>query len=150
MTTTAGPVIRRHLDPIRTGADCRDLPAGGLTADTLGAEPGGRLRVLPPDAVPAGATVLGLLVVLPADGEPPRPDRAEASRPTPRRLVALSTAHEPDAAPERVPLECGPGLVLDPWGRRVLRAGDELNLTRREYQLFERLVTHPGRAFTRP
>jgi DNA-binding response OmpR family regulator len=41
------------------------------------------------------------------------------------------------------------GLVIDPAARRVHRAGTELILTPREFDLLYFLARHPGRAFTR-
>jgi DNA-binding response OmpR family regulator len=41
------------------------------------------------------------------------------------------------------------GLEIDPAGRRVLRDGDELELTQREFELLLFLARHPGQAFTR-
>jgi len=40
-------------------------------------------------------------------------------------------------------------LVIDIEGHRVLRAGDEINLTPTEFKLLEKLARHPGRAFNR-
>ena len=41
------------------------------------------------------------------------------------------------------------GLEIDPAGRRVLRDGEELELTQREFELLLFLARHPGQAFTR-
>jgi DNA-binding response OmpR family regulator len=41
------------------------------------------------------------------------------------------------------------GLEIDPGGRRVLRDGEELELTQREFDLLLFLARHPGQAFTR-
>ena len=41
------------------------------------------------------------------------------------------------------------GLEIDPAGRRVLRDGNELELTQREFELLVFLARHPGQAFTR-
>ena len=41
------------------------------------------------------------------------------------------------------------GLEIDPAGRRVLRDGQELELTQREFELLLFLARHPGQAFTR-
>jgi DNA-binding winged helix-turn-helix (wHTH) protein len=46
-------------------------------------------------------------------------------------------------------VQCLPGVVLDTLGRRVVSDGEELDLTRREFELLEHLATHPGRVFTR-
>lgn len=60
-----------------------------------------------------------------------------------RRARAVPTA---DRA--RPPLE-GAGLRLDPAARRAFRAGVELALTVREFDLLAFLLGHPGQAFTR-
>jgi DNA-binding response OmpR family regulator len=41
------------------------------------------------------------------------------------------------------------GLEIDPGGRRVLRDGEQLELTQREFDLLLFLATHPNQAFTR-
>ena len=46
------------------------------------------------------------------------------------------------------PIEHG-DLVIDPAARRVLRRGEEVTLTQREFDLLLFLARHPGRAFTR-
>ena len=45
-------------------------------------------------------------------------------------------------------LVVGP-LALDPRARRASRAGSELALTQREFDLLEYLMAHPGQAFSR-
>jgi two-component system response regulator ResD len=52
----------------------------------------------------------------------------------------------PDAGPE--PIEHGP-LRIDPAGRTVTLAGEEVALTQREVDLLAFLATHPGRVFSR-
>ena len=46
------------------------------------------------------------------------------------------------------PLRCGE-LTIDPAGRRVLRGGQEVALTQREFDLLHFLARHPGQVFTR-
>ena len=46
------------------------------------------------------------------------------------------------------PLEFG-DLRIEPAGRRVLRDGEELALTQREFELLVYLARHPGQAFSR-
>jgi DNA-binding response OmpR family regulator len=41
------------------------------------------------------------------------------------------------------------GLEIDPAGRRVLRDGEQVELTQREFDLLLFLARHPGQAFTR-
>jgi len=79
------------------------------------------------------------------------------------RRVALDTGgssmspdRESSAAPDlHVTLPPGPepvvhgALRIDPAGRRVRLGDQELDLTRREFDLLALLATHPGRAFSR-
>jgi DNA-binding response OmpR family regulator len=58
-----------------------------------------------------------------------------------RRLSSFTHDDEP-------PLEYG-DLRIEPAARRVLRAGHELALTQREFDLLLHLARHPGRAFSR-
>jgi DNA-binding response OmpR family regulator len=60
------------------------------------------------------------------------------------RRVALDRA----AAPGGGPLVCG-GLVLDPTALTATVAGVPVTLSRRELELLELLLRHPGRTFTR-
>jgi DNA-binding response OmpR family regulator len=53
-----------------------------------------------------------------------------------------------DAAPAPEPLRAG-DLTLDPGARRAHRAGRELALTLREFDLLAFLIQHPGTAFGR-
>jgi two-component system response regulator ResD len=57
------------------------------------------------------------------------------------RRVDVVPDHEP-------PLRFGE-LVIDPGAHRVEVAGEEVQLTIREYELLRFLARHPGRAFTR-
>jgi len=61
------------------------------------------------------------------------------------RRVALDNAAAEDPAQ---PLTFG-GLVLDPGGHRATLAGSSLDLSRREMDLLELLMRHPGRTFSR-
>jgi DNA-binding response OmpR family regulator len=62
------------------------------------------------------------------------------------RRVALDSAAA--AAGASQPITFGP-LVLDPTGHQAVLAGSALDLSRREMQLLELLVQHPGRTFSR-
>lgn len=63
------------------------------------------------------------------------------------RVDAIVRRLEP-AVDEQPPL-CFDGLEIDPAGRRVLRDGEELELTQREFELLLFLARHPGQAFSR-
>ena len=70
---------------------------------------------------------------------------------SPAELVARVDAvlRRTDTAPElEPPLEVGE-LMIDPAGRRVTLAGEEVALTQREFDLLLFLARHPGQAFTR-
>lgn len=60
------------------------------------------------------------------------------------RRVALDSA----SADSSQPMTFGP-LVLDPVGHRATLAGVEIDLSRREMDLLELLLQHPGRTFSR-
>jgi DNA-binding response OmpR family regulator len=62
-----------------------------------------------------------------------------------RRVALDSAASSPDSSH---PITFGQ-LVLDPSGHRATLAGSPLDLSRREMELLELLVTHPGRTFSR-
>ena len=64
-----------------------------------------------------------------------------------RRSAARSSADD-EAAPSPE-LLCAGDLTLDPGARRVHRAGRELALTLREFDLLAFLLQHPGTAFGR-
>lgn len=61
------------------------------------------------------------------------------------RRVALDSASASDATK---PIVFGP-LVLDPAGHRATLAGAALDISRREMDLLELLLQHPGRTFSR-
>ena len=63
------------------------------------------------------------------------------------RVDAILRRLEP-ARDEQPPLRFD-GLEIDPAGRRVLRDGEELELTQLEFELLLFLARHPGQAFTR-
>jgi DNA-binding response OmpR family regulator len=63
------------------------------------------------------------------------------------RVDAMLRRIEPGQGPQ-APLHFD-GLEIDPSGRRVLRDGQELELTQREFDLLLFLARHPGQAFTR-
>jgi DNA-binding response OmpR family regulator len=62
-----------------------------------------------------------------------------------RRVALDSAAASSDAAQ---PIAFGP-LVLDPVGHRATLSGAELDVSRREMDLLELLLQHPGRTFSR-
>jgi DNA-binding response OmpR family regulator len=62
------------------------------------------------------------------------------------RRVALDSAAA--TADSSQPITFGP-LVLDPAGHRATLAGSALDLSRREMDLLELLLEHPGRTFSR-
>ena len=62
-----------------------------------------------------------------------------------RRVALDSAASSPDSTK---PITFGQ-LVLDPSGHRATLAGSPLDLSRREMELLELLLTHPGRTFSR-
>jgi len=64
------------------------------------------------------------------------------------RVDAVLRRIEPSTEDE-APLMFDDGLVIEPSGRRVLRDGEELTLTQREFDLLLFLARHPGRAFSR-
>jgi DNA-binding response OmpR family regulator len=71
---------------------------------------------------------------------------------SPAELVArvdavLRRNEPPDEGPEP-PLRIGE-IEIDPGGRRVLVAGEEVALTQREFDLLLFLARHPGQVFTR-
>ncbi|MTD42971.1 response regulator [Conexibacter sp. W3-3-2] len=70
---------------------------------------------------------------------------------SPAELVARVDAvlRRLDITPEDEPAIELDGLTIDPVGRRVLAAGEEVALTQREFDLLLFLARHPGRAFTR-
>ncbi len=71
---------------------------------------------------------------------------------SPRELVARVDAVLRRAAPAPAepsePIVAGE-LVIEPAARRVLRAGEEVTLTQREFDLVLFLARHPGRVFSR-
>jgi len=70
---------------------------------------------------------------------------------SPRELVARVDAvlRRVDPAPEAAPpIEVG-DLVIDPAAHRVLRDGEEVTLTQREFELLLFLARHPGQVFSR-
>jgi DNA-binding response OmpR family regulator len=71
---------------------------------------------------------------------------------SPRELVARVDAvlrrTPPAPAEPSEPIVAGE-LVIEPAARRVLRAGEEVTLTQREFDLLLFLARHPGRVFSR-
>ena len=72
---------------------------------------------------------------------------------SPRELVLRVQSVLRRAGPPAAPLDSGPlhdgDLVVDVAARRVHRAGAELDLTVREFDLLAFLLAHPGRAYSR-
>ncbi|MBV9943502.1 MAG: response regulator transcription factor [Solirubrobacterales bacterium] len=70
---------------------------------------------------------------------------------SPAELVARVDAvlRRIDPIGQREPPLCFDGLEIDPAAREVLRDGDPLELTQREFDLLLFLARHPGQAFTR-
>jgi two-component system response regulator ResD len=72
---------------------------------------------------------------------------------SPRELVARVEAvlrrARPAAADEEAPPLRFDGLEVDPRARRVVRAGHEVPLSQREFDLLCFLASHPGQAFSR-
>ncbi len=62
-----------------------------------------------------------------------------------RRVALDSAAVSSDSSQ---PIAFGP-LVLDPVGHRATLSGSALDLSRREMDLLELLLQHPGRTFSR-
>jgi len=71
---------------------------------------------------------------------------------SPRELVARVDAVlrrvEPASAEPAEPIAFG-DLVIEPAARRVLRGGEEVVLTQREFDLLAFLARHPGQVFSR-
>ncbi|WP_233153307.1 winged helix-turn-helix domain-containing protein [Kineosporia sp. R_H_3] len=139
------------------------LPAGAVLAPARSLRAGdpapGVLTVVPPDEVPAGAAVVGVVVLLPA-----RPDRPADLRAVPDEVPAPpepavpvpDASHAPDvsgtatgAVPAPAHEWVRPGLTLDRAGRSVTLDAEPLDLTRREFDLFAHLASRPGRVLTR-
>ena len=71
-----------------------------------------------------------------------------------RELVARIRAVARRSGPERsteeeARVDLGGGLVIDTRSRRVLRSGEEVPLTRKEFDLLALLAADPGASFTR-
>ena len=64
------------------------------------------------------------------------------------RVDAVLRRNEPDGGDPEPPLRVGE-IEIDPGGRRVLVAGEEVALTQREFDLLLFLARHPGQVFTR-
>jgi len=64
------------------------------------------------------------------------------------RVDAVLRRNEPAGDDPEPPLRVGE-IEIDPAGRRVLVAGEEVALTQREFDLLLFLARHPGQVFTR-
>ena len=64
------------------------------------------------------------------------------------RVDAVLRRNEPAGDDPEPPLRVGE-IEIDPGGRRVLVAGEEIALTQREFDLLLFLARHPGQVFTR-
>ena len=65
------------------------------------------------------------------------------------RMNAVLRRTSATALDDSAPITLDPGLVLDPRSRRVTRDGEELGLTRKEYDLLALLASDPGAIHTR-
>ena len=65
------------------------------------------------------------------------------------RMNAVLRRTSATALDDTAPIALDPGLVLDPRSRRVTRDGEELGLTRKEYDLLALLASDPGAIHTR-
>lgn len=110
--------------------------------------PGAHLAVVDPAAVPAGSTVVGLLVLLPVD----RTTTGPALSLVPDAAGPAASAGSPATGPT-YPVDgardVGAGVVLDVGGRTVHVGGVHRDVTRREFDLLAHLSRHPGRVLTR-
>ena len=119
--------------------------AGGSSEPAPGTA---RLALVAPGQVPPGARVVALVV----ETAPVAPQRLGlAGEGTPDRL---EVRHDPPVPPQRGPGgrewdPVRPGLLLDRDGRAVLLDGVVVPFTRREFDLFDHVVAHPGRVLTR-
>jgi two-component system, OmpR family, response regulator ResD len=70
---------------------------------------------------------------------------------SPAELVARVDAvlRRVDTVADHEPALVFDGLEIDPGGRRVMAAGEEVVLTQREFELLAFLARHPGQAFSR-
>ncbi len=113
------------------------------------------VTVVPPDDVPPGATVVGLVVVLPRPGEvalravTPAADAWPQPGAPPVPAAAASASSEARSSEPPAHTWLRPGLTLDRAGRSATRDGEPLDLTRREFDLLAHLADRPGRVLTR-
>ena len=132
VTTTSDQTQDQWRDAAPGLRTLKALPRNRTTGAVLPQLPdwadGTRLTVVAPDAVPPGAVVVGVVIAAQGPWATPPPVGGE-------HLSA--------------PLLCGPDLLLDRAGRRVTRDGQDLPLTRREFDLLEHLASRPGRVCTR-
>ncbi|MGZ4618846.1 MAG: winged helix-turn-helix domain-containing protein [Frankiaceae bacterium] len=115
--------------PANPGTPLADLRPGLFGA--------GHVRVVDPDLVPDGATVLAVVILsapAPATSGPVAlPDGATGPRPGALRAARV----RPD------------GVVVDAASYLATAGGVDLDLTRREFDLLLQLTAHPGRVYTR-
>ena len=114
-----------HLDGLRASGSHPSTATMAQVAYRLDPD---LVQVVSPDAVPENAAVLAVLVLS-----------------TPSTRPAASVQDNDGARGHSGwRLEAGPGLVLDLAARVVVMDGAELELTRREFDLFHQLASRPG------
>ncbi|MEU9334556.1 winged helix-turn-helix domain-containing protein [Streptomyces sp. NPDC048290] len=88
-------------------------------------------------ALPGQPPMVGYLLLVPADQQPP--------------FLPVAVPDTPAPAPDPAPVATGPEplIRIDPVRRTALVAGAELDLTYLEFELLAHLVTHPHRVHTR-
>ncbi|MGW4687495.1 winged helix-turn-helix domain-containing protein [Streptomyces sp. NPDC004244] len=102
-------------------------------------------------ALPGRPPMIGYLVLVPADQQPPfafAPQAVPTSAPTPVRTPAPDPA--PGSARHAAPAATGDGVVRIDSARRTAEVdGRVLDLTYLEFELLAHLVAHPHRVHTR-
>ncbi|MFC0493995.1 winged helix-turn-helix domain-containing protein [Streptomyces mutabilis] len=116
-------------EPVLRDRPLRARPRGG-PPDRLGT-PGTRL----------GAPMVGYLVLVPADRQPPVPPPGKPGPSSAGTRDGLDGAH--------VPVGDDPLIRIDTARRTAAVAGRELELTYLEFELLAHLVAHPHRVHTR-
>lgn len=154
MTPAASAALTTGVPAVPAAAARALAPAGlrrpGIHPSVRAGE-GERLVVLPPNEVPRGAKVLGVVVALPDLRRRPAPGAAGRAGGALHAVPAVGDTSRPDVARPRAveSRELRPGLVLLRRDRVLLRDGERIELTRREYDLLEHLGTRPRRVVSR-